>query len=85
MEFLKITLIIFLFFSISVNSQNYDFFFLVLQWPPTFCNFVFPNKCDQPIPAEFSIHGFWPHVVSCASIPAYKQRSTCAAFDVSKV
>ena len=39
-------------------KQNYSFFYLVQQWPKTYC---FNNRhCPDNIPNYFTIHGLWP-------------------------
>lgn len=39
-------------------KQNYSFFYLVQQWPKTYC---FNNTdCPDNIPNYFTIHGLWP-------------------------
>ncbi|CAD6265384.1 unnamed protein product [Miscanthus lutarioriparius] len=44
-------------------AQDYDFFYLVLQWPGSYCDTkqscCYP-KSGKP-PADFGIHGLWPN------------------------
>eukprot|EP00878_Enallax_costatus_P023202 GHUV01024669.1.p1 GENE.GHUV01024669.1~~GHUV01024669.1.p1 ORF type:complete len:224 (+),score=20.13 GHUV01024669.1:179-850(+) len=43
------------------QASKWDFFYLVRQWPASFCNDD-PNKCKRPTPnGVFTIHGFWPN------------------------
>ncbi|KAK2986253.1 hypothetical protein RJ640_021822 [Escallonia rubra] len=39
------------------HESAFDFFKLVQQWPPTFCEL---HGCAQPIIKTFTIHGLWP-------------------------
>lgn len=39
-------------------KQNYSFFYLVQQWPKTFC--LNNTDCPGNIPNYFTIHGLWP-------------------------
>ncbi|CAI0556183.1 unnamed protein product [Linum tenue] len=41
------------------DAQGYDFFHLVMQWPPAVCNQPRSN-CRAGIPRTFTIHGMWP-------------------------
>uniref|UniRef100_A0A0E0LV63 Uncharacterized protein n=1 Tax=Oryza punctata TaxID=4537 RepID=A0A0E0LV63_ORYPU len=46
-----------------VRAQDYDFFFLVLQWPGSYCDTK--QSCCYPRSgkpaADFGIHGLWPN------------------------
>ncbi|KAL4607700.1 hypothetical protein ACB092_09G193900 [Castanea dentata] len=47
----------FLFFlPIVYAAEPYDYFQLVLQWPPTVCH----GTCTRPVQQNFTIHGLWP-------------------------
>nr|AAK15436.1 self-incompatibility ribonuclease [Petunia axillaris] len=35
----------------------FEYFQLVLTWPPYFCHF---NNCNRPTPDNFTVHGLWP-------------------------
>ncbi|CAI0446358.1 unnamed protein product [Linum tenue] len=48
------------------NAQNFDFFYLVMQWPPAFCNQP-GARCKPRIPRTFTIHGMWPQTNSGGS------------------
>ncbi|XP_059435559.1 ribonuclease 1-like [Corylus avellana] len=59
------------------DAEDYDHFYLVLQWPPTFCNLA-PNKCHKNATkfTYFTIHGLWPQKkngggIICTSGPAF--------------
>ncbi|XP_022158909.1 ribonuclease MC-like [Momordica charantia] len=41
------------------NSQTFDSFWFVQQWPPGVCAFQ-PVPCVQPNLESFTIHGLWP-------------------------
>ena len=40
------------------QTVSYDELLLVFQWPTSYCN-TRMNKCIQPIPLEFTVHGLW--------------------------
>ena len=44
---------------INSKLKHFDYFYLVMQWPNSFCN---PGKisCNRPIPNHFIVHGLWP-------------------------
>ncbi|EEE68746.1 hypothetical protein OsJ_27436 [Oryza sativa Japonica Group] len=48
---------------VGVGAQDYDFFFLVLQWPGSYCDTK--QSCCYPRSgkpaADFGIHGLWPN------------------------
>lgn len=46
---------------VSPGDQDYDYFYLALQWPPSLCNTP-PNKCRTDVKnfTYFTIHGLWP-------------------------
>ncbi|XP_057823960.1 ribonuclease 1 [Cryptomeria japonica] len=50
-------------FCFTAKAQNFDFFYLVQQWPGSYCDTS--NGCCYPStgkPAsDFSIHGLWPN------------------------
>ncbi|CAN0863538.1 Intracellular ribonuclease LX [Linum grandiflorum] len=53
-------LLVLLLATTSTNAQNFDFFYLVMQWPPAFCN-QRGASCRTPIiNNRFTIHGMWP-------------------------
>ena len=41
----------------TLFANTYDYFQLVLTWPPTFC--TAPSPCKEPIPQEFILNGLW--------------------------
>ncbi|KAI4339373.1 hypothetical protein MLD38_024324 [Melastoma candidum] len=47
----------------STNTEEFDFFFFVLQWPGSYCDTK--NHCCYPKSgkpaADFGIHGLWPN------------------------
>lgn len=47
----------------AVQAQDFDFFYLVQQWPGSYCNRA--ASCCYPStgkpPSDFSIHGLWPN------------------------
>jgi hypothetical protein len=65
-------------------AQDYDLFYLVLQWPGSYCDTkkscCYP-KSGKP-PADFGIHGFWPN----RDDGSYPQNcNPDAEFDLAKV
>jgi ribonuclease T2 len=65
-------------------AQDYDFFYLVLQWPGSYCDTkqscCYP-KSGKPT-ADFGIHGLWPN----RDDGSYPQNcNPDAAFNPSKV
>ncbi|XP_062566250.1 ribonuclease T2-like [Saccostrea cucullata] len=40
-----------------LTAVEFDNFVLSFQWPVTFCK---NQKCKQPLPAHWTVHGFWP-------------------------
>ncbi|GAB4840016.1 hypothetical protein Ancab_020725 [Ancistrocladus abbreviatus] len=67
-----------------VTSQDFDFFYFVLQWPGSYCDTQ--QSCCYPVtgkPAtDFGIHGLWPNY-SNGSYPSNCDPSN--AFDKSQV
>ncbi|KAK8998977.1 hypothetical protein V6N11_070156 [Hibiscus sabdariffa] len=44
-----------------VSLQDFTFYALTLQWPPSACDPVPPGQhCIDHIPERFTIHGLWP-------------------------
>ena len=41
------------------DVAHYDYFYLVLQWPQSFCN-TGQQECYRDLPNKFTIHGMWP-------------------------
>jgi len=65
-------------------AQDYDFFYLVLQWPGSYCDTK--QSCCYPSSgkpaADFGIHGLWPN----RDDGSYPQNcNPDAAFNPSKV
>ncbi|KAJ4711348.1 Ribonuclease [Melia azedarach] len=60
---LLIKLLVVQYLSILCASQNFDFFYLVLQWPGSYCDTA--KSCCYPTTgkpaADFGIHGLWPN------------------------
>ena len=46
----------------TLFANTYDYFQLVLTWPPTFCTAASSRgtPCKEPIPQGFILNGFWP-------------------------
>ncbi|XP_047073153.1 ribonuclease 1-like [Lolium rigidum] len=68
----------------SAAAQDYDFFYLVLQWPGSYCDTK--QSCCYPRSgkpaADFGIHGLWPN----RDDGSYPQNCNPSnAFDPSKV
>ncbi|XP_030957908.1 ribonuclease 1-like [Quercus lobata] len=42
----------------SSQTVSYDELLLAFQWPTSYCN-TGMNKCNHPIPLEFTVHGLW--------------------------
>lgn len=68
----------------AAQAADYDFFYLVLQWPGSYCDTK--QSCCYPRSgkpaADFGIHGLWPN----RDDGSYPQNCNPAnAFDPSKV
>ncbi|GJN33189.1 hypothetical protein PR202_gb21759 [Eleusine coracana subsp. coracana] len=54
-------------FAVSSTAEQFDFFYLVQQWPGSFCDTrqgcCIP-EAGKPA-AEFGIHGLWPNYATC--------------------
>lgn len=52
----------------SSTAEDFDFFYLVQQWPGSFCDTrqgcCFPDGAGKPA-AAFGIHGLWPNYAKC--------------------
>lgn len=69
----------FLFFiPIVYASDHYDYFQLVLQWPPTVCG----GTCTPSVPQNFTMLGFWP---SDSTIPGSPINCPGSPFDPTVV
>ncbi|KAL3511120.1 hypothetical protein ACH5RR_030521 [Cinchona calisaya] len=66
------------------SDQDFDFFYLVLQWPASYCDTK--KSCCFPTPgkpeADFGVHGLWPNYNN-GSYPA--NCNTTKLYDESKV
>ncbi|CAD6216992.1 unnamed protein product [Miscanthus lutarioriparius] len=66
---MKLVIAFLVFFSLAVSSasEKFDFFYLVQQWPGSFCDTrqgcCFPD--DTKPAAAFGIHGLWPNYAKC--------------------
>ncbi|KAL6657013.1 hypothetical protein ACP70R_004793 [Stipagrostis hirtigluma subsp. patula] len=53
--------------AVSSTAEKFDFFYLVQQWPGSFCDTrqgcCFPDT--GKLAAEFGIHGLWPNYAKC--------------------
>lgn len=60
-------LLLFSLLAASSTAEEFDFFYLVQQWPGSFCDTrqgcCFPDT-GKPA-AEFGIHGLWPNYAQC--------------------
>ncbi|XWS65512.1 hypothetical protein CRYUN_Cryun05aG0119400 [Craigia yunnanensis] len=55
-------------------NNNFAFYKLSLQWPPSVCNA--PNfKCKPDILTTFTIHGLWPQLADDTPVPAYDEET----------
>ncbi|KAL0014071.1 hypothetical protein SO802_001140 [Lithocarpus litseifolius] len=69
----------FLFFlPIVYAAEHYDYFQLVLQWPPTVCR----GPCTRPVQQNFTIHGLWP---SDSTMPGHPINCTGSQFDATLI
>ena len=53
--------------NVTVSSSKlvtYDYLYLVLQWPRSFCNFLSEAdlQCYESVPDHFTVHGLWPQL-----------------------
>ena len=51
--------------NVTVSSSkvvSYDYLFLAMQWPRTYCNLISRGRgrCYLPVPDRFTVHGLWP-------------------------
>ena len=78
--------------NVTVSSSkvvSYDYLFLAMQWPRTYCNFISRGRgrCHLPIPDRFTVHGLWPQnfsgPINCSDTgrygryPGYDWRQVC--------
>ncbi|CAD6222931.1 unnamed protein product [Miscanthus lutarioriparius] len=60
-------LVLFSLLAVSSAAEKFDFFYLVQQWPGSFCDTrqgcCFPD--DTKPAAAFGIHGLWPNYAKC--------------------
>ena len=62
----------------TVTTKSYDEFFLVQQWPASFCSAI-ATPCPS-IPPYFTVHGLWAQSKSDGRVIC-----TGKTFDISKV
>ncbi|KAF8668830.1 hypothetical protein HU200_052031 [Digitaria exilis] len=72
---------------VSSTAEQFDFFYLVQQWPGSFCDTrqgcCFPET-GKPA-ADFGIHGLWPNYAKCHSRSSYDDLTRAALGDVDVV
>ncbi|CAN0896960.1 Intracellular ribonuclease LX [Linum grandiflorum] len=58
----QILMILLVLFTLFQTSTSFDYYALVLQWPPGFCHKDHPdvNICKRSVRSILTIHGLWP-------------------------
>ena len=74
---MKLLLSLWLAFVIGIvdGEVDYDYFYLVLQWPESYCNTGKVTCYDDAWEYRFTLHGMWPQKnwqgVSCPGSPDF--------------
>ena len=63
----------------SSKWEAYDFLYLAMQWPMSFCNMAGVTCRRQIIPNYFTVHGLWPQknrwqLVNCTVLLQHSHR-----------
>ena len=56
---------------INSKLKHFDYFYLVMQWPKSFCTSGRVSCHPPPIPNYFIVHGLWPQQTSRKNTTPY--------------